>query len=216
MNIEELVSELIENSAGSIDVKADGNVYSPNEDSYLLLDSMKVAKGSFVLDMGTGTGILAMQAVVLGASKVIAIDINPFASSCAMKNVLSKGFGSRISILTGDLFSTLRKASTFDVILFNPPYLRTDKSEYTSGWLEKSWAGGRNGRVVIDRFIDKAPSHLRPDGVVFMLQPSNGSNTTIKKLRQMKMSASIVARRKLFFEELVVLSVKHNPQLSKK
>jgi release factor glutamine methyltransferase len=104
----------------------------------------------------------------------------------------------------------LRKTSEFDVILFNPPYLRTDESEYNSGWLEKSWAGGRNGRVVIDRFIDKVQSHLRPNGIVFMLQPSNGLSATIKKLRRIKMSASVVARRKLFFEELVVLSVKHS------
>jgi release factor glutamine methyltransferase len=210
MNIVELVSELIENSVGSIDVQTDEKVYSPSEDSYLLLDSMKISKGDFVLDMGTGTGILAMQAVILGASKVVAIDINPFASRCAMKNVLSKGFGTKISILTGDLFSLLRATSVFDIILFNPPYLRTAESEYTSGWLEKSWAGGRNGRVVIDRFIEKLPTHLRSDGIVFMLQPSNVLSATIRKLRQMKMSASVVARRKLFFEELLVLSVKHS------
>jgi release factor glutamine methyltransferase len=210
MNIVELVSELIENSDGSVDVQADERVYSPSEDSYLLMDSMKVAKGSIVLDIGTGTGILAMQAVSLGASKVVAVDINPFASRCAMKNVLSNGFGSKISILTGDLFSMLRKTSEFDIILFNPPYLRTDESEYNSGWLEKSWAGGRNGRVVIDRFIDNVQSHLRPNGIVFMLQPSNGLSATIKKLRRIKMRASVVARRKLFFEELVVLSVKHS------
>jgi release factor glutamine methyltransferase len=210
MNIVELVSELVGNSDQSFDVQADEKVYSPSEDSYLLMDSMNVAKGSIVLDIGTGTGILAMQAVLLGASKVVAVDINPFASRCAMKNVLSKGFGSRISILTGDLFSMLRKTSEFDAILFNPPYLRTDESEYNSGWLEKSWAGGRNGRVVINRFIDKVPSHLRPNGIVFMLQSSNGLSATIRKFRRIKMNASVVARRKLFFEELVVLSVRHS------
>jgi len=207
---------LIQNSNGSVDIPADEKVYLPSEDSYLLLDSMKIAKGSFVLDMGTGTGVLAMHAALLGASKVVAIDINPFASRCAMKNVLSQGLGNQISVLAGDLFSLLRKTSAFDVILFNPPYLRTDESEYKSGWLEKSWAGGRNGRVVIDKFIDELPYHLRSEGFAFMLQPSRGLSTTIKKLRQMKMNASIVARRKLFFEELVVLLVEHNnPKVAK-
>jgi release factor glutamine methyltransferase len=191
-------------------VHIDERVYPPSEDSYLLLDSMKVAKGSLVLDMGTGTGILAIAAALLGASKVVAVDINPFASKCALRNANLKGLQGQISTLIGDLFSPLQENAAFDVILFNPPYLRTDKSEYTRDWLEKSWAGGRNGRVIIDQFINKMPVHLKPEGLAFILLPSRGISATIRKLRQMKMDSTVVARRNLFFEELEVLSVKHN------
>lgn len=201
---------MIENSDEPFDILTNEEVYSPNEDSFLLLDYMKVGKGSYVLDMGTGTGILAIKATLLGASKVVAIDINPFASRCALRNVISKGLKSQISVLTGNLFSSLREDAMFDVILFNPPYLQTKMSEYRRDWLEKSWAGGRNGRAIIDQFIDKLPAHLRSGGLLFLLHPSRGIRATIRKLKQMRMDTSVVAKRKLFFEELLVLSVKHN------
>lgn len=201
---------MIENSDEQFDILTNEEVYPPNEDSFLLLDCMKVGKGSYVLDMGTGTGILAIKAILLGASKVVAIDINPFASRCALRNVISKGLKSQISVLTGNLFSSLREEAMFDVILFNPPYLQTKMSEYRRDWLEKSWAGGRNGRAIINQFIDKLPAHLRPGGVLFLLHPSVGIKATFRKLKQMRMDASVVAKRKLFFEELLVLSVKHD------
>lgn len=201
---------MIENSDEPFDILTNEEVYSPNEDSFLLLDYMKVGKGSYVLDMGTGTGILAIKATLLGASKVVAIDINPFASRCALRNVISKGLKSQISVLTGNLFSSLREDAMFDVILFNPPYLQTKMSEYRRDWLEKSWAGGRDGRAIIDQFIDKLPAHLRSGGLLFLLHPSRGIRSTIRKLKQMRMDTSVVAKRKLFFEELLVLSVKHN------
>ena len=190
-------------------VQTDERVYSPSEDSYLLLDSMKVGKGNYVLDMGTGTGIIAITAASRGASKVVAIDINPFACLCALKNVTSKGLESQISVLMGDLFSPLRRNAAFDVIVFNPPYLRTVESEYTSDWLEKAWAGGRNGRLIINQFIDKMPTYLRSRGFVYLLLPSSGLSYIIKKLRQTRMSASVIAKKKLFFEELAVLLITH-------
>jgi release factor glutamine methyltransferase len=193
----------------SFNVQTEERVYPPSEDSYLLLDSIKVAKGSFVLDMGTGTGILAIAATLLGASRVVAIDINPFAIKCALKNAISKGLENQIATLAGNLFSPLQENTEFDVILFNPPYLRTKKSEYKGDWLEKSWAGGRNGRVIINQFISKMPAHLKLEGVAFILLPSRGISATIRKLRQMKMNATVVAKRNLFFEELEVLLVKH-------
>jgi release factor glutamine methyltransferase len=204
-----LVSALTENLDKPFDILSN-EVYPPSEDSFLLADSMEVAQGSYVLDMGTGTGILAIKATLLGASKVVAVDINPFASRCALRNIISKGLESQICVLTGDLFSSLREGTSFDVILFNPPYLRTDKSEYRRGWLEKSWAGGRNGRAIINQFIDKLPAHLRSGGLAFLIHPSEGIRATIRKLKLVKMDASVVAKRRFFFEQLLVVAIRHN------
>lgn len=171
---------------------------------------MRVREGSHVLDMGTGTGILAIKAVLLGASRVLAIDINPYASRCALKNITSNGLRCQVSVLTGNLFSPLRENAMFDVILFNPPYLQTNATEYGKGWLEKSWAGGRNGRTIINKFVDCLPAHLKREGIVFILHPSRGIKATIRRLRNVEMDVSIVTKKKLFFEELVVLSARHN------
>lgn len=41
------------------------------------------------------------------------------------------------------------------VQLFNPPYVPTDDSEITKGGIAAAWAGGTNGRVVIDRLLSQ-------------------------------------------------------------
>ena len=181
-------------------------VYSPCDDSFLLEESIKIRGGSFVLDMGTGTGIQAIKSALLGGRRIVAIDINPHASRCASKNIRINGLQSWVSVMSGDLFGPLRKGVRFDTILFNPPYLRTRNSEYEKGWLEKAWAGGKGGRVVIDKFISEVPDHIKKDGVVFIVHPSRGVRTTVKKLKSAGLEVKTTATRKIFFDQLLVLS----------
>jgi hypothetical protein len=75
------------------------------------------------------------------------------------------------------------------------------------GWLEKAWAGGTGGRMIIDRFINELSGHLKRIGVTFIVHPSRGARTTIKKLRSLGMKVSMVATKKIFFDRLLVLSV---------
>lgn len=79
-----------------------------------------------VLDMGTGSGILAITAGQV-ARKVIAVDINPFAVRCARENVKRNKLENVVSVVQGDLFSPLPPKSRFDVILFTPPYMEEDQ-----------------------------------------------------------------------------------------
>lgn len=54
-----------------------------------------------VIDIGTGTGILAISAVFLGAAEVNAIDLNPLAVKTAANNVLLNGFCEKIKVVEG-------------------------------------------------------------------------------------------------------------------
>jgi release factor glutamine methyltransferase len=184
----------------------EGEVYAPSDDSFLLESSLRLREGSCVLDMGTGTGIQAIKAALLGARRIIAIDINPFASRCAAKNVRLNGLAAFINVVTGDLFNSLREGILFDAILFNPPYVWTASSEYDQGWLEKAWAGGLRGRAVISRFIESIVSYLKVGGLVFILHPYRGATNTIRRLRRMGMEVSTVARKNIFFNQLIVIS----------
>jgi release factor glutamine methyltransferase len=186
-------------------ITVDEEVYSPSDDTFLITDHLSIRERDYVLDMGTGTGILAIKAALLGARRVLAVDINPNASRCALRNTKLNGLGDQISLLTGDLFHSLREGMLFDVIVFNPPYLQTKESERRRGWLERSWAGGPNGMAVLDRFIPRLPMYLKASGQLFILHPSYGLRATIRKLKEMGMSVSIVASKKLFFENLLVL-----------
>jgi len=98
------------------------NVFNPKcfYTSELMLANTKIKEGSIVLDMGTGSGILAIEAAKK-ASVVFAADISEEAIKIARKNAELNGV-ENIKFIQSDLFSSLPHIK-FDVILFNPPYL---------------------------------------------------------------------------------------------
>lgn len=73
--------------------------------------------GMHVMDVGTGSGILAIGAALLGASDVLAIDIDPVAVKVAKENVIQNGLESGIRVMEGDLVKDVHE--TFDLCLAN-------------------------------------------------------------------------------------------------
>ena len=65
------------------------NVYEPAEDSFLFAENLDVEKGSQVLDIGTGCGMLGILAAET-ATEVIAVDLNPYAVRCAKENSIAQ------------------------------------------------------------------------------------------------------------------------------
>ncbi len=122
----------------SFDVNDD--VYEPAEDSFLFAENLDVVSGEVVLDLGTGSGILANIAAK-NAGRVIAVDLNPYAIRCAKENSKLNDVQDRIDFIQGDLFSAFCDGLRFDLILFNAPYLPSEEGEEAT-WIGKAWAGG--------------------------------------------------------------------------
>jgi release factor glutamine methyltransferase len=76
--------------------------------------------GKTVLDIGTGTGVQAMQAIRLGARKAVAVDISDEAISCAKENVKLNSMEDRVKVIRSDLFENVPKEK-FDLIIANLP-----------------------------------------------------------------------------------------------
>jgi release factor glutamine methyltransferase len=180
-------------------------VYDPSEDSFLFAENLRVEQGARVLDMGTGSGILGILAATR-ASAVLEVDVNPYAIRCAKQNAALNRVGGNMAFLQGDLFAPLGETAKFDLILFNAPYLPSEKDEEET-WLGRAWAGGANGREVIDRFIIQAPAHLERDGRILLLQSTlSNVEETQSKFAELKTQAKIIVERSLpFFEKLVLL-----------
>jgi release factor glutamine methyltransferase len=181
-------------------------VYEPAEDSFLFAENLHVKTGSLVLDLGTGSGILAVRAAQT-AQKVLAVDINPFAIRCAKENARLNEVRSKIDFIQGDLFSALKKSAEFDLVMFNAPYLPSEAGEEVS-WIECSWAGGVSGRQVVDRFISQVSVYLKPQGMVLLMQSTlTGVEETIYTFKTQGLTASVIAKQKLpFFETLTLIA----------
>ncbi len=80
---------------------------------------VKLAPGKTVLDVGTGTGILAIAAARLGAARVVALDLDPAAVGVARDNVAQNGVQDAVSVLQSDLVAAVSGTGTFDVVVAN-------------------------------------------------------------------------------------------------
>ncbi len=147
-------------------------VYPPGDDSRIVGKALAelVSPGMRILDMGTGSGYLALIARSKGGN-VLAVDLNPD----AVKEVEKLGIQSRVS----DMFSNVPEK--FDLIVFNPPYLELSEEERDSD-SSVSIDGGKNGREVLDRFIRGAKAHLNADGKILFFQLERNGVTKTKEL----------------------------------
>lgn len=178
-------------------------VYEPAEDTFLLADNLDVRESDVVLDMGTGCGILAVLSA-LRASHVIAVDINPNAVKCARENARRNGVLNKIDFICGSLFEPFKRGLRFSLILFNPPYLPSEGEP--KDWVEYAWAGGADGRRVIERFLMELPSYLDYGGRLLMVQSSlSDVARTIRLLEYMGFSVEIIGEIRLFFESIVLI-----------
>ncbi|HMK53502.1 MAG TPA: HemK2/MTQ2 family protein methyltransferase [Methanobacteriaceae archaeon] len=178
-------------------------VYEPAEDSFLLAENVETTRKDEVLEIGTGTGIIAIIAART-ARNVVATDINPHAIECTTKNLIANRIFN-VELKEGDLFEPV-VGKKFNLIIFNTPYLPTDEDEKKDD-LNAAWDGGSDGRKVIDRFLSGILDHLEDKGRLFMVQSSlSDVAKTLTSLEQMGLNASVIATKKCFFEEIVLIS----------
>ncbi|MBO6122949.1 MAG: methyltransferase [Methanobrevibacter sp.] len=185
-------------------LNSDDNVYNPAEDSYLLADNLEISEGQSVLEIGTGSGIVAMYASRL-TDKITVTDINFDACELARRNFRDNGIEG-IEILFGNLFEPVKERK-FDVILFNTPYLPTEDDEVIDDTINYAFDGGVNGRKVIDLFLNEVGNHLNDGGIVQLIQSSlSGNEETLKMLDELGFIAEIKEKEHFFFEDITLIN----------
>jgi len=97
----------------------------------------EIAEMNRVLDVGTGTGILALAAASLGASEVKGIDANPLCVKTAQRNVILNHLESRVIIEQGNGEDSIEKSA--EIVLANIHYDVIVKMMERAGFIEKEW-----------------------------------------------------------------------------
>ncbi|KXS14257.1 S-adenosyl-L-methionine-dependent methyltransferase [Gonapodya prolifera JEL478] len=184
------------------------NVYEPAEDTFLLMDAIEEhprinldddrQRGrdwpSVCLEIGSGSGCVStFVAKVVGRSNALFLttDVNPHAAR-ATRRTGEKNEVTLDPVVT-DLASALlpRLRHSVDLLIFNPPYVPTESAEVASPLpaplfsISASWAGGVDGREVVDRFLPFADELLAPEGVFLMvLLEDNAPEEIIREVRE--------------------------------
>lgn len=169
-------------------------VYTPREDSFLLqqyLQQMDL-EDKKALDMGTGSGIQAFTMAENGA-EVKAVDINPEAAEHVCEEAERRGID--IEVRESDFFSQVEES--FDLIVFNPPYLPGKKGIGD----EEIWRGGSTGLETVEKFLEQADDYLEQGGKVLTVL---SSETDWKELKD-RHGLEVVGSEKLWFETVYLV-----------
>jgi release factor glutamine methyltransferase len=170
-------------------------VYEPAEDSYLIRKHIKDYAEGRVLDMGTGSGVLAEEARKY-ADEVIAADLNHKAIEYGRKHIEG------VTFIESDLFENID--GKFNLIIFNPPYLPKDKAID-----DIALYGGDKGHEVIGRFLAQASDYLEDEGAILLLFSQLTKKHVVDKLIHDNCLQKVeIDNRQVFFENLYVYAIR--------
>ena len=166
-------------------------VFAPRSDAGVLLDAAIPRLRGDVLDLCSGSGVLALAAAPHAAS-VVAVDMSRMAAAAVRVNAILNR--RRVEVRRGDLFAAVG-SRRFDVILTNPPYVPTPPgAEARLG--SPAWEGGALGRDLLDRIRTDVHAHLRPGGEVLIVHSALADfDRTLELLAQSGLTAAIVAEQ---------------------
>ncbi len=169
--------------------------YEPSEDTFLLLKHLHC--GNRTLDMGTGSGIIAIECAKKG-SKVVAVDIDPI----AVENlrIESKKEDLKIDTRLSNLFENVPEK--FDTIIFNPPYLPGEAKDI----VDYQWAGGgKYGDETILKFLRQAKKHINKGGEILIIL---SSFNRIEEIAKMGYGMKKIDELKLSFHKIYLFSLR--------
>ncbi len=124
---------------------------------------------SAILDVGTGSGVIALSlAEKYPEASIVAIDVSDDALALAQENAVRLDLSSRVRFLKSRLLENVEGA--FDLIVANLPYISTQARHTLSREVlhdpEIALFAGRRGDELVRELIDEAPTRLRPGGML--------------------------------------------------
>jgi release factor glutamine methyltransferase len=149
------------------------HLYEPGEDTFLLLDTLEEQLPKilnldpiFCLEIGSGSGLpITHLGQLIGPNCIYhTTDINPF----ACLKTTQTGFHNKVVIDSINTKFTQGIRIQYDVVLFNPPYVVTENIAKSND-IEAAWAGGIDGREVIDVFIRLVGKVVRKGGLLYLV-----------------------------------------------
>ncbi len=206
------------------------SVYPPSDDTYLIIDyfKKKVNVDFFdglpintirnILDMGTGTGIVALflQEIKKFFSKftykIYASDISDAAIRCATLNERSNNYKDNITFIKSNLFRKFppNLQHSFDVIVFNPPYLPSisyKENEIIRRRNDSNWDGGARGFEVFLEFIRQVKDFLNLDQKYYIYYISSSLEELSQLNNELEIRGfrnTVLNKKHVFFEDIIL------------
>lgn len=199
-------------------VSSHEEVYEPCDDSFALVDALLADRNNLLehhptlcMEIGCGSGyVITSLALILGQEdsgvNYIATDINPHAVKVTSETLEAHGVGAELIVTDIAAGLETRLAGMVDVLVVNPPYVPTPEDEVGVEGITSSWAGGENGRSVIDRILPVADHLLSEKGWLYMVTlTANNPSEICQQMRKKGYASKIVVQRSTEEESLHII-----------
>ena len=163
--------------------------YPPSEDTFFIVDNIENEKGNLALDIGSGSGYLT-KLLSENFSFVVGTDIN----FDVLKNQTYKT--ENIVCCSGSDALKIK----FDFIVCNLPYLATDEI------IDIATDGGAEGFEIPKKIFDSVINNMSKNGkFIFVTSSLSNYQKLIDYAQKLGLKTRIMAKKKLFFEELILV-----------
>lgn len=174
-NREPLQYILGETEFAGVKLKVDRRALIPRPETEHLVELVEAnvtAAPASILDLGTGTGAIALAlAAKYLSAQVMAVDQSGDALALAAENTAMLGFTDRVQLLASDWLSAVPPGRKFDLIVTNPPYLT--ETEVTEAQPEvkdhepkAALTPGGDGTASLRKILAEAPGYLESGGLL--------------------------------------------------
>jgi release factor glutamine methyltransferase len=177
-----------------------------------LLDAAKPLAAPRILDVGTGSGCIAVAAAVNNRSaRITATDVSDAALAIARENAQSHHVLERIRFLRGNLFEPSGAEGPFDIVASNPPYIADREKETLQNDVRRyephaALFAGPTGLEILFQIIDEAASHLTVGGALMLEISPEQASAVAEKMQSSGRYGEIRVVKDLAAQARVVVS----------
>lgn len=192
----------------------DKNVLIPRQDTEILVEEViniaKKINAKKILDLCTGSGAIAISlAKYLPQSEITAIDISNESLKIAKKNAISNNVENQITFINSDMFTNLNEEN-FDIIVSNPPYIKTNVIEKLDTQVKNepyiALDGGKDGLDFYRRIINESHQYLKGNGYLCMEIGFDQKIDVIELIENTERFTGTYSKKDLFDNDRIIVT----------
>lgn len=198
-----------------LDFYVDENVLIPRADTEILVEEVinicnkNVNKAYEILDLCAGSGAIGISiAKYVDEAKVLEADISTKALEIAHKNAMMNGVNKKIDFIHSDMFKNIQ--SEFDIIVSNPPYIRTEVIESLDKEVQNephiALDGGKDGLDFYRIIVDNAYKYLKTAGYVCLEIGYDQRGQVIELLKKSNKYKNINSKKDLYGNDRIIIA----------